>query len=120
MALLDAARGSSDADQGPPYSPFHFLGAHHDDGVPASRLSFHWSHANDSGCHQLHLAIASGSLLRIANMSTFEVFYAYRATSRIRDISFCPDGLERVLVARDDNITECVTWSPWRFIYGER
>jgi hypothetical protein len=64
--------------------------------------------------------MASGSLLRIADMSTFEVFYAYPAVARIRDITFFPDGQEKVLVSREDNVVEVVTWSPWRFIFGER
>lgn len=103
-----------------PFSPFHFLRGHHDNGIPVSRLCFHWSQATDQGSQQLLLAIASGSLLRIANMSTFEVFYVYHADSRIRDITFYPNGKEKALVTRDDNVSECVTWSPWRFIYGER
>jgi len=122
VALLDATAcftGVQDRNY-PPYSPFHFLRGLHDDRVPVSRLDFFWSLASDKGCHQLHLAMASGTVLRIANMSTFEVFYAYQAGSRIRDIAFCPEAPERVLVVRDDNATEVVSWAPWRFIYGER
>lgn len=120
---MDATAPTTDIsinESHPPYSPFHFLRAHHDDGVPISRLCFYWSRASDGGFNQLHLAIASGSLLRICNMATFEIFYAYNAGVRIRDVTFCPDGKERVLVARDDNVTESVTWSPWRIILGER
>jgi hypothetical protein len=64
--------------------------------------------------------MASGSLLRIADMSTFEVFYAYPVGVRILDITFSPYGEEKVIVSREDNVVECVTWSPWRFIFGER
>lgn len=122
VALMDAAAASAaTGDHGlPPGSPFHFLRAHNDDGIPVSRLHFYWCQSSDKGGRQLHLAIVSASLLRIANMSTFEVFYAYHAGSRILDICFCTDGPERILVARDDNVTESVSWSPWKFIYGER
>jgi hypothetical protein len=64
--------------------------------------------------------MASGSLMRIADMSTFEVFYAYSAGARIRDIAFFPNGQEKVFVSRQDNVVEVVTWSPWRFIFCER
>ena len=121
VALMDATVSNvSNIEDCPPYSPFHFLRAHHDNKVPVSRLQFHWCHSSDKGSHQLHLAIVSGSLVRVANMSTFEIFYAYHAGSRIRDIRFCPYGPERILVTNDIGITESVTWKPWQFIYGER
>lgn len=125
VALMDATdcklvRKDDDQTICPPYSPFHFLRANYDDGISVSRLSFYWSVSSDKGCHQLHLAIVSGSLLRIANMSTFEIFFIYHADTRIRDITFFPDGPGKVLVIREDDDTECVTWSPWRFLIGER
>lgn len=53
-------------------------------------------------------------------MSTFEVFYAYPVGVRILDITFSPYCEEKVILSREDNVVECVTWSPWRFIFGER
>ena len=53
-------------------------------------------------------------------MSTFEVFYAYPVGVRILDITFSLDEEEKILVAREDNLVECVSWSPWRFVFGER
>jgi hypothetical protein len=120
VALLDATETNvSNSDDCPPYSPFHFLRAHDDNGVPVSQLHFHWCYSSDKGGRQLHLAIVSGSLLRVATMSTFEIFYAYHASSSICDIRFCPYGPERILVANDSGITENVPWKPWQFIYGE-
>jgi hypothetical protein len=111
VALLDATETNvSNSDDCPPYSPFHFLRAHDDNGVPVSQLHFHWCYSSDKGGRQLHLAIVSGSLLRVATMSTFEIFYAHNAVSSICDIRFCPYGPERILVANDSGITESVTW----------